>query len=560
MKTGHGFRDLGLSVLWEFVALSGRRSDLTPWKENNAWMRQLRSHPPRSTRPRIGFKLGSWVVVAVYGKRNTWTSRPSTSDCSDAWRTWEKAAKSGATRQNSYVDESKNWNSRPRPCKSRPRLLKNTDLPEVLDLDDEPSPGSHGYSVGVQCLFLRLVLTGVALRAVPRVLEIISAALGLALPIPDWTTGRLWLLRLGHAMLTTTLQKAPDWAWLVDHSVQIGREKCLVILGIRLQDLPEQGTCLRHCDLELVALVLRESWTRREVDDALEAAIQRTGVPRVIVDDHGVDIAGGVNFFQQRHPETVEIYDVKHKAACLLTSLLDKNPRWHEFQQGIARTRCGVQQTELAFLGPPAQKPKARYMNLAPTLNWAEHVLGVLRRPPDVVTQRVSWERLHEKLGWIREFECEIAEWAEWQEVVNAAVEFVGRQGIYRDAAKALRTELRPHLGFPSTRSLAKELLVFVAQQARRARPGERFPGSTEALESCFGRFKQLEKQQSRGGFTSLVLGFGALLAETTTTAIAHAMRQSPTKAVFEWCAEHLGTTLFSRRRQAFAVGATETQ
>ncbi len=356
------------------------------------------------------------------------------------------------------------------------------------------------------------------------------------------------------------LQKAEDWAWLVDHSVQIGQEKCLVILGIPLKELPERGECLKHSDLDLVALVPRKSWTRQEVDEALEAASQRTGVPRVIVDDHGVDIAGGVSFFQERHPETVEIYDTKHKAACSLKSRLEKNARWQEFQQRIAQTRCAIQQTEMSFLVPPAPKPKARFMNLAPTLQWAENVLAVLRQPPTVVNEQVSTERLEEKLGWLKEFEADVAEWAEWQQVVNVTVEFVNRQGIYRGVARQLRTELRPHREYSSSRSLAGELLAFAVKQARRARPGERFPGSTEVLESCFGRFKQIEKQQARGGFTSLVLGFGALLAETTTQAIENAMRQSPTKAVIAWCTEHLGTTLFSRRRQAFAVGATKVQ
>jgi hypothetical protein len=165
---------------------------------------------------------------------------------------------------------------------------------------------------------------------------------------------------------------------------------------------------------------------------------------------------------------------------------------------------------------------------------------------------------LEEKLGWLREFEADVAEWAEWQQVVNVTVEFVNRQGIYRGVAKQLRTELHPYREHPSSLCLARELLAFVAKQARRARPGERFPGSTEVLESCFGRFKQLEKQQARGGFTSLLLGFGALLAETSAEAVAQAMRQSPTKAIFQWCADHLGTTLFGRRRQAFAGGATK--
>lgn len=413
--------------------------------------------------------------------------------------------------------------------------------------------------MSVQRLFLRLVLQGVSLRCVPRVLAIMAEALDWDLPIPHWTTGRLWLLRLGHAMLTMDLEKADDWAWLLDHSVQIGKEKVLAILGIRLSQLPKPGQCLSHADMRLVALVPRVSWTRKEVDDALEAASQRTGVPRAIVDDHGSDVAGGVSFFQERHPETADLYDAKHKAACLLKHRLEKNPRWQEFNNKIGQTRCAIQQTELAFLVPPGPRPKARFMNLAPTLGWAENVLTVLRCPPAAVLKEVTPQRLEEKLGWLREFAAEVAEWSEWQSVVNVTVELVNRQGLYRGVAKVLRTELRGHQVHLSSQRLAGELLMFVARQAHRAKPGERLPGSTEVLESCFGRFKQLEKQQSRGGFTSLVLSFGALLAETATETIKEAMQNSGTKAVYEWCREKLGTTLFSKRKAAFAASATET-
>jgi len=412
--------------------------------------------------------------------------------------------------------------------------------------------------VSVQSLFLRLVLQGVSLRGVPRVLAVIAEALGWALPIPHWTTGRLWLLRLGHALLTADLEKAEDWAWLIDHSVQIGQEKCLVILGIRLQDLPAPGDCLRHTDMHLIALVPRKSWTGQEVYEQLEVAGQRAGIPRVIVDDHGGDVASGVSFFQEHHSQTVEMYDAKHKAACLLKSRLEKNPRWQEFQQRLGQTRCAIQQTELAFLGPPGPKPKARFMNLTPILRWAENVLAVLRQPPAVVRARVSCERLQEKLGWLPEYAADLAEWSEWQRLANVTVEFVNRQGVYRGAAKKLWAELQRHQVHASSQRLARDLVVFVAKQASRVPLGERFPGSTEVLESCFGRYKQLEKQQARGGFTSLVLGFGSLLAETTTQAIKEAMQHSRTKDIFAWCQEHLGTTLFGQRKLAFAASATK--
>jgi hypothetical protein len=430
----------------------------------------------------------------------------------------------------------------------------------VLEIEDnDDGRAGHGYDAAMQCLFLRLVLAGTSLRGTSRVLHILKDALGWWEDVPHWTTGRLWLLRLGHAVLTAPQEQADDWAWLIDHSVQIGLDKCLAIVGLRLRDLPPPGTSLTHTDLKLIALVPRSSWTRQDVDEQLEIAARQTGVPRVIVNDHGADITGGVGFFRQRHPDTVELYDAKHKAACVLKARLEKNPRWQAFQTRVGQTRCAIQQTELAFLSPPAPKPKARFMNLGPTLAWASRTLAIVRQPPAVVQRDVRPERLQEKLGWLQEFAGDLAEWSEWQAIVNAMVAFVNRQGICRGAAARLRAELPSRPAHASSVTLVRELLAFVAQQQRLARPDERFPGSTEVLESCFGRFKQLEKQQARGGFTSLLLGFGALLAKTTTTVIHSAMDHSPTKTIVDWCKQHLGTTLFSQRKLAYAASATQT-
>jgi hypothetical protein len=427
-----------------------------------------------------------------------------------------------------------------------------------LDLLHDEPPGPHGYGVDTVCLFLRLVMQGVSLRGASRVLALMAEAFGWSIDIPDWTTGRLWLMRVGHAMLTMPLEKAGDWAWLIDHSVQIGQEKCLVILGIRLRDLPQPGECLRHQDLRLIALLPRVSWTRPEVAKVLEDAATRTGVPRVIVDDHGVDLHGGVEIFQQTHPHTKEVYDIKHKAACFLKHRLEKDPRWQEFQRRVGQTRCAVQQTEMAFLVPPAPKPKARFMNLQPQLEWADGVLDIVDEAPATVLQWVTAERLQDKLGWLSEFTDAVSEWSQWQQVVNVAVEYVDRQGISRGAAKGLYQQLPRPFAHASTDALAKELVYFVAAQGKQTGRGERFPGSTEVLESCFGKMKVLEKQQSRGGFTSLVVSFGAILANTTSTAIQAALRHSDTKAVYQWCKEHLGTTLFGKRKLAFAESATK--
>ena len=96
---------------------------------------------------------------------------------------------------------------------------------------------------------------------------------------PDWSTGRLWLLRIGLAARLRPKVVAADWVWMVDHSIQIGPCKCLVILGIRRSKLPV-GQPLCHQDMELIALEPMTNATKQTVDVCLEDAASKTGVPR----------------------------------------------------------------------------------------------------------------------------------------------------------------------------------------------------------------------------------------------------------------------------------------
>src|SRR6266705_2420621 len=122
---------------------------------------------------------------------------------------------------------------------------------------------------------------------------------------------------------------------------------------------------------------------------------------------------------------------------------------------------------------------------------------------------------------------------------MDVRVGFVGSEGIRAKTAVLLSGELRPVVRTTEGRRLAAELLKFLREQASKAKPGERLPGSTEVLESCFGKFKTLERDQAKGGFTSLLLGFGMLFATATTESVVEAMHRVSTIKVRGWCVEH---------------------
>ena len=114
---------------------------------------------------------------------------------------------------------------------------------------------SHTYAVGPIIGLVSLVLSAAtSVRGASRVLALSLSLVQRPWAVPSWCTGRLWLLRLGYDTLTRPKQQAADWVGIVAHTRQLGAEKSLVILGIRLSALPPPGQGLHHEDVEPVSL------------------------------------------------------------------------------------------------------------------------------------------------------------------------------------------------------------------------------------------------------------------------------------------------------------------
>jgi hypothetical protein len=366
--------------------------------------------------------------------------------------------------------------------------------------------------------------------------------------IPHPTTGRTWLLRVGLYKLERPKPWAHDWVWLADHVVQIGTQKCLIIVGVRLANLPPRGECLELKHLEPLAILPVTASNQQIVHEQLEHTSEKLGVPAAILTDEGSDLLGGVQRFCQSHPETTRLSDITHYGARLLKQRLEKNDRWKAFCTHVGQTKFQTGQTELAFLTPPTQRSKARFMNLDPLLSWAQTTLAVLDRQPEAVLSHVTGERLEAKFGWLREFRQDLDTWLEWHAITETTLDVVRREGYAQGVASLVADQSRLQVKSEAGEILQSELVTFVATQSSKARRGTRLPGSTEILESSFGKLKSLEGEQQKGGFTQLILSYAALLGETTTELIETAIHQTPWKRVVAWCRANLGTTVQAKR------------
>lgn len=377
---------------------------------------------------------------------------------------------------------------------------------------------------------------------------------------PTGECGQLWLLRIGLYEVTRPKEMADDRVWIIDHTVQIGDMKCMLILGCRLSWWQENRGPLNHRDVEVLALEPMVKSNGEMVCNQLQDTAIKTGVPRAIVSDHGTDIRGGIEAFQKDHPQTVNLYDIAHKMAILLKRELEADDDWSEYLQQIGQVKQRLQQTALAFLTPPTPRNKARYMNLEKLVTWGTKTLAYVDRPYPVSEVPLDKRQLREKLGWLVTYRKPLRRWKSIMGIVDTTLEFIRQEGYHRRATRELQRQLNPMITDQKSRRLANKILEFVNEQSTHARRGEHLIGSSECIESLIGKGKRLEGQQSKSGFTRMILGMAASVVSPTKDYIGQALAHVKTRDVFQWCHRKLGVSVQSQRQRALGYARCRTK
>jgi hypothetical protein len=399
-----------------------------------------------------------------------------------------------------------------------------------------------------------LISAAASLRCTSAVLELVVPHVPFLEQAPCANSGRSWLLRMGLFRLTCQQEQADDWVWMMDHTLQLGPYKCLIVLGIRLSAW-ESERPLTHEDMSLLNLTPMEHSSGEQVQEQLQAAVLKTGIPRAIVSDEGTDLKRALELFQQQHPEVRHQHDMKHKNALLLKQQLAGDPRWAQFTTQANRTKLATTQTALAFLNPPGLKSKARYMNLDTLVSWGVRTLAYLDDPGRSTDPSVDQQKLQEKLAWLRSYRSDLERWSELMAVVRAAEKIV-QSGIRPSIGEELRPQLEAVATTPAARELSQSILAFLQEESVGLAVGEKLIGSTEVLESVIGKYKRLQSTHSKGGMTAMLLSIGAMIGRQTTSVLKQGLEAVRFADVEAWCQTHLGLTLHTQRRR---LSATKT-
>jgi hypothetical protein len=444
-----------------------------------------------------------------------------------------------------------------------PRLMtkkKSEELfePEIIGIDVAP-PARHQFGAAIIHSVVMMLLASISARGAASALRVsMNCLLGNGEDTvsvgPSYSSARLWFLRVGYAKLMRPKTQATDWIWIIDHTLQTGTNKCLVILGIRQAQLRADYT-LSLQDVEPILIAPLPTSTAAVVATKLAEASLLTGAPRAIVSDGGSDLRAGIRTYLEAHPSTAMIYDIHHKSALELKRILERDKIWQDFSTEVNHFKRIVQQTPLAALAPPAQRGKARFMNVDVLMRWCRTILIPIYKDPLGYAERlgVTPAAIEAKLAWVTTYEAHISRWDELSFTVEQCTEFIRREGYHATAADAVVELLGPAKD-SDVCELRERLLTFMREQSAAARTGERLLGCSDVIESTFGKFKRFEGEQAKSGFTASVLAIAALVSVTTRDIVVKALESYPVKSIAVWATEHIGRSVTSQRRELTAL------
>jgi len=407
-------------------------------------------------------------------------------------------------------------------------------------------------------MFINLVMEACSsLRGAAQTLALMSPWLPGEEQMPTAATGQSWLLRMGLYAIEQKKPRANDWAWIVDHTIQLGRHKVLLLVGVRLGQWQKRRRPLEHHDLKMLLLEPTTHSTGEVVQQQLQQAVTKTGPPRMILSDGGPDLKRGIELFCQDYEQTAAVSDIKHQVACQIKRELNGNVRWNAFLHSTNEAKTAIRQTELAHLMPPPPHMKARFMNADGFVTWGSKTLRYLQQCQSQGAEQLP--RLQEKLGWLLKFGKDLAQWEEMLQVVTTVLEYIRQEGYYPEAAENLAHQLPRSTSVTPAGRVAKALLEFVQRQSEVAHPGEHLLASSEVLESLIGKGKRLQGQHQKGGITKMILSTAAAVLTPTLETVQKALTTIKTHDVITWAHQKLGPSLTTQRRLAYAHNGTKT-
>jgi hypothetical protein len=440
--------------------------------------------------------------------------------------------------------------------KSLPKWLSLPPSHEVFPPPQVPRPL-------LIALCIQLTITcAVSFRSVPKILAAFKPLLqflGLReeLHIPHFTTVIRWTLRVGAFLLTTAVtQPLGPWICIIDHTIQVGTKKALVVLKVPIKALNTLGA-LTLKDVDVLSITVQKTWNGPRVQEVLQPLFSCVGVPLQVVVDGGPDLNKGLRLLlSSSHFFFKVTSDITHFIANILKRKYQHHDTFTSLLAHLAQTKHKILQTSFAYLVPLKERSKSRFLNLPAIAKYTKQIITYLKAlPPPSEHDQTERETLSSTFAWLSDYhEFLDAFWTEIQ-VLSDIQQFIKTTGLHDVSYQKACTQLQRITDAEVKDPLLEYLKTEFEFATQASHP---ILLTSDSIESLFGKYKYLAKPHCLSEVNRMILSLPCICRDMSPELVQEAFAHLTNKEVEQWCRQEISETLLSKRRKAFRCPSQE--
>ena len=170
----------------------------------------------------------------------------------------------------------------------------------------------------------------------------------------------------------------------------------------------------------------------------------------------------------------------------------------------------------------------------------------------------LSDEKFGDQFGWLAQFEVALQETQQMTEMIKAVCEIIKENGVNAQHVLLCQKRIEEIALSSEAKAFGAQILEFLGEQAALAKPGETLLGSSDVIESLFGKYKSVVERSPLKAITEMVLTVAALTSARTSAVIKSAMEMVGVEDVRDWFTANGTPTLLSKRKAA--IGSDDVQ
>lgn len=382
----------------------------------------------------------------------------------------------------------------------------------------------HRYPAQMMALAVFIVVYGGSLRLAAQVVGFYAQLMGWEYAVPSHVTVRNWAMRCGLYQLGKAGEAKKKMTLIIDESVQLGKEKLLLLLGICKSMHQTQVGALCHEDVQVLGMSVQPSWKGEQIAAFVKDRLGTLGIRAdQVISDCGSNLLKAYGLLNLQH-----IADCSHHMMNGVKKIFKDDTELSQLCAHIGRLRQQLSMTDFAYLLPPSLRDKDRFCRVFQLNDWLGRINEFQLQDEEGVTKYLTFLKGTEALQLrLRQ--------------VEALVEIVGTVlrhcGLSQAAQQLIQQRVQDYLATqPTVTSQATDFMKHVANYFDKhqglIQDGKRWLCCSEVIESMFGKYK------NKGGMkmiTADVLFIPLYGVPITVDFVKTAVESTPIKSLSEW-------------------------